>query len=248
MGQVGLKVRLLRWTENADEIVAMGGKMCYSASDIDTVAAGVEAKDQGKYIDRLMSLGHLSVVEHTSFTFAIEGVSRALLAQITRHRLASFSVQSQRYVGQKHEEGTFNYIVPPRIEALGEEAVEKFRSQMRQMQLWYNEWSDELGNSGESTNEDARFVLPNAAETKMIVTMNARELMHFFSLRCCNRAQWEIRELAWQMLALCMEKAPRLFANAGPDCLRGGCPEGKMSCGKKEQVLARKAELYRTQE
>ena len=243
MAQVKLHVELLRYTKDADEIVAMGGKMCYSASDIDTIAQGVATKDQSRYIERLMGMGHTSVIEHASFTFGIEGVSRALLAQIARHRIASFSVQSQRYVGQRRDEGTFNYIMPPRIAALGPEAQQRFNDQMAQIQSWYNEWVDALGNAGEQSNEDARFVMPNAAETKIMMTMNARELMHFFSLRCCNRAQWEIRELAWQMLEKCMEVAPRLFANAGPGCVRGACPEGKKSCGQAGQVCLRQAAL-----
>ena len=107
---------------------------------------------------------------------------------------------------------------------------------MDQMQAWYVEWQKELGNKGESSNEDARFVLPNACETRLIVTMNARELMHFFELRCCRRAQWEIRALAEEMLRLCRQAAPVLFANAGPGCVRGKCPEGEKSCGKAAEI------------
>lgn len=139
-------------------------------------------------------------------------MSRALLAQLTRHRLASFSVQSQRYVSMA--EG-FDYVIPPAIEALGEDAKQEFIRQMETMQAWYCDWQEKLGGAGESANEDARFVLPNAAATRLVMTMNARELMHFFSLRCCNRAQWEIREMAWQMLALCKQAAPALFEHAG---------------------------------
>ena len=128
---------------------------------------------------------------------------------------------------------------PPTIEQLGQEAVEEYNSQMAMIQAWYSEWMDKLGNKGEKSFEDARFVLPNAAETKLVMTMNARELMHFFELRCCNRAQWEIRELAWQMLGQVMEVAPHLFKNAGPGCVAGGCPEGKMSCGRSSEVRAR---------
>ena len=111
------------------------------------------------------------------------------------------------------------------------------------MSKWYAEWNEALGNKGESSNEDARFILPNAAETKMIVTMNARELMHFFNLRCCNRAQWEIRDVAWQMLELVSRKAPTLFELCGPGCLNGKCTEGKMSCGKVNEVRQRYEEM-----
>ena len=177
-------------------------------------------------------MGHESVFEHASFTFGIEGVSRVLLAQITRHRIASFSVQSQRYVS--YENG-FGYIMPPQIEALGKDAAEKYHHQMTQIQEWYQEWQSLLGN-GEKSNEDARFILPNACETRILMTMNVRELRHFFTLRMCNRAQWEIRSLAIQMHKLCMQTAPALFADAGPACLRGHCPEGDKTCGKMTEI------------
>ncbi len=244
MPQVNPKVKLICHTANPDEIVAMAARLCYSDADIEALEQGVQARDQGKYIQRLMSMGHLSPIEHASFTFGIEGVSRSLLAQITRHRLASFSVKSQRYVGLagKGEDG-FNYIVPPAIEALGPEAADTFRQQMHTIQTWYDEWVDKLGNHGEKTFEDARFVLPNAAETKFIMTMNARELIHFFGLRCCNRAQWEIRSVAWQMLELAADAAPYLFAQAGPGCITGACPEGKKTCGQGDAVQARQRTL-----
>ena len=148
---------------------------------------------------------------------------------MTRHRIASFSVQSQRYVSL--DKG-FCYIVPPRIKALGAEAEMEFARQMDEMQRWYVEWQEKLGGSGEGSNEDARFVLPNACETHITVTMNARELLHFFSLRCCSRAQWEIRSMAVEMLRLCKRIAPVIFENAGPGCVCGPCPEGAKSCGK----------------
>ncbi len=236
MPAVTPKVELLRYSPNPEELIALAAKLCYSHADVEDLRQGVESKDQTKFIKRLMDMGHESPLEHASFTFAISGVSRSLLAQITRHRIASFSVQSQRYVGQRHEEGEFNYILPPAIEALGQEAVQKYHEQMHTMQQWYNEWVDALGNAGEKSNEDARFVLPNAAETRMLVTMNTRELAHFFNLRCCNRAQWEIRSVAWQMLELCRKVSPVLFANYGPSCLNGACPEGAKTCGLAKEV------------
>ncbi|MBN2879827.1 MAG: FAD-dependent thymidylate synthase [Clostridia bacterium] len=244
MGKVIPKVELLRHTYNAEEIVAMAAKLCYSDADIETIQKGVEKKDQGKYIKMLVEMGHMSVIEHVSFTFGIEGVSRSFLAQATRHRLASFSVKSQRYVGQVKAAGeTFNYVIPPQIEALGKEAVKEYENQMKTLQQWYNGWVDRLGDAGESTYEDARFVLPNSAETKMILTMNARELRHFFSIRCCNRAQWEIRDVAWQMLKLCKESARELFENAGPGCVGGKCTEGSKSCMKQKEVRERAGKL-----
>ncbi len=234
-----LSVILLRYTPEPQEIVAMGAKLCYSPADVEELKKGIEARNQEPFLARLMEFSHLSPIEHASFTFGIEGVSRSLLAQITRHRIASFSVKSQRYVSEASaakEDDVFGYIIPPRIEALGPEAVREFAGQMKQVQKWYDGWVEKLGDSGESTNEDARFVLPNAAETKMLVTMNARELLHFFNLRCCNRAQWEIRALATEMLRLAKQAAPVIFKEAGPGCLQGPCPEGKMSCGKSSEV------------
>ncbi len=237
-----MKVALIRHTLSPEEVVALGARLCYSKARVDDLLTRVEAKDQTDFVHKIMGMGHDSVLEHASFTFGIEGVSRVLLAQITRHRLASFSVQSQRYVS--YESG-FGYIVPPKIEALGEEAVAEFERQMDTLHQWYTDWQQKLG-TGEGGNEDARFVLPGACETRMMVTMNVRELRHFFSLRMCSRAQWEIRALATEMHRLCMEVAPALFENAGPGCLRGACPEGEKTCGKMLQIRQeRKAWLER---
>lgn len=233
-----MKVALVRHTLSPEEVVALGARLCYSKARVDDLLERVEAKDQTAFVHKIMGMGHDSVLEHASFTFGIEGVSRVLLAQITRHRLASFSVQSQRYVS--YESG-FGYIVPPKIEALGKEAVAEFEQQMDTLHQWYTEWQQKLG-TGEGGNEDARFVLPGACETRMMVTMNVRELRHFFSLRMCSRAQWEIRALANEMHRLCMEVAPALFENAGPGCLRGACPEGEKTCGKMLQVRQERKE------
>lgn len=228
------KARLIRYTADPEQTIALAAKLCYSGDEIDDLIEKIGEKDNAKFISLLTKMNHYSPFEHASFTFALEGVSRALLAQITRHRIASFSVRSQRYVS----EGEFNYIVPPAIETLGKDAVNKYEAQMAQMLEWYREWQQALGGNNEKSNEDARFVLPNACETKMILSMNARELLHFFSLRCCNRAQWEIRNIAWQMLEEVLRVAPSVFSNAGPGCLRGVCPEGKKSCGKAAEVKA----------
>lgn len=240
MPKAHLKVKLLAMTPDPEEIVSMGARLCYSDAGIEELRK--EGAKSG-LIRHLMDMGHLSPIEHASFTFGVEGVSRVLLAQITRHRIASFSVQSQRYVCQSSGKEEFAYVIPPAIEALGEEAVKTFKAQMSTVQGWYEQWIERLGGSKESSNEDARFVLPNACETKMVLTMNARELIHFFDLRCCNRAQWEIRALAWEMLRICREKAPLLFQNAGPSCVRGACAEGKMSCGRANEVRRRHKEL-----
>ena len=239
MPAVTPKVALIRHTLSPEETVALGARLCYSRAGVDDLLQRVSTKDQTAFVERLLHMGHESVFEHASFTFGIEGVSRVLLAQITRHRLASFSVQSQRYVS--YADG-FNYIVPPSIQALGEEAVAEYEAQMAQLHGWYLGWQEKLG-TGEGGNEDARFVLPGACETRMLVTMNVRELRHFFSLRMCSRAQWEIRAIATQMHRLCMEVAPTLFADAGPGCLRGACPEGEKSCGRAKEIRAEREKL-----
>ncbi len=228
MPSVPLKVSLIAHTPDPEKTCALAARTCYSGLDMETLKSRVDEKDQADFLRRVVGSGHLSVLEHASFTFSVEGVSRALLAQVTRHRIASFSVQSQRYVSL--EKG-FGYIIPPKIQAMGEDAIQEFESQMQQMHQWYIDWQERLG-SGEGSNEDARFVLPNACETHITMTMNARELLHFFSLRCCDRAQWEIRAMAIEMLRLCKKAAPVIFENAGPSCVTGPCPEGTKSCGK----------------
>lgn len=239
MAKTELYVRLLEHTPHPEKVVAMGARLCYAKAGIPDLEAGIEASDQAGFIQKLMDMGHQTPLEHISFTFGIEGVSRSLLAQITRHRIASFSVQSQRYVGEtraQNGQGIFDYIVPPRITELGPAEVARFDAQMAQIQEWYDYWCERLGNN-RGAYEDARFVLPNASETKILATMNARELLHFFNLRCCRRAQWEIRALADEMLRLVRRAAPVVFQHAGPRCLTGPCPEGKMSCGKRDEVI-----------
>lgn len=236
MGAKSLRVVLLSYTDRPEEKVATAAKLCYSGADLEKLLEGIAKSDQSAFIRKLVRMGHYSPIEHASFTFGVEGVSRSLLAQITRHRIASFSVKSQRYVKEGRAGGTFDYIVPPRIQALGPRYVEEYNRQMQQVQSWYDFWLEALAAQGEHAKEDARFVLPNATETKLMVTMNARELHHFFNLRCCNRAQWEIRALATEMLRLVKGVAPVLFEQAGPRCVKGACPEGDMSCGEAEKV------------
>ena len=238
-----LKVILLRHTLQPEETVALAAKLCYSKSTISDLNDQISSKDQSDFIKKLMDMGHESVMEHASFTFGVEGVSRVLLAQLTRHRIASFSVQSQRYVS--YDKG-FGYIIPESITALGEEAVMKYHEQMETIEGWYKDWQNQLGGTVEKSNEDARFVLPNACETRIMLTMNVRELRHFFSLRMCSRAQWEIRRMAEEMFRLCFETAPALFMNAGPACLRGKCPEGEKSCGKAAQIRTERETLIQS--
>lgn len=235
-----LKVSLIRHTPDPEQLVALSARLCYSPLTMDGLMERVSQKDQTAFIEGVVDSGHLSVIEHVSFTFAVEGVSRTLLAELTRHRIASFSVQSQRYVSMA--EG-FGYIVPPSIEALGPEAVKEYAQQMETIQGWYVGWQQRLGNDGEKANQDARFVLPGACETRLIFSMNARELLHFFALRCCQRAQWEIRAMAEEVLALAYEAAPALFEMAGPGCVAGACPEGKRTCGMAAETRQRMTAL-----
>lgn len=245
-----MKVQLLAYTPDADKMVAAAAKLCYSKSNIGTLLDNLTPEKTENFLDLLTSLGHESPIEHASFTFGIEGVSRALLAQITRHRIASFSVQSQRYVSKCD----FEYILPPEIEKIPQAKAE-FEKAMREDAEHYesirqiliaehkktflaegkNE-KDALKMAEKKANEDARFVLPNACDTKIIMTMNTRSLYNFFTLRCCDRAQWEIRELATQMLFLCKKVSPLLFKHAGPGCVRGKCTEGSYSCGKAKEM------------
>ena len=252
-----MEVKLLAYTPQPERTVACAAKLCYAAADIDTVYEGLTEEKTASFLEMLGSIGHESPIEHASFTFGIQGVSRSLLAQITRHRIASYSVQSQRYV----KENAFEFVLPPEIEAIPE-AKEEFLRAMEEDQKHYENLTALLkekhkrellaqGEDEKSANrkaekkaiEDARFVLPNACDTKMICTMNARSLLNFFTHRCCNRAQWEIRALAVEMLKEVKAVAPHIFEKAGPPCLRGNCPEGKMSCGKMKEVRERFASL-----
>lgn len=245
-----MKVTLLAHTPDPERTVACAAKLCYAAADIDTVMDGLTDEKTASFVEMLADMGHESPIEHASFTFGIEGVSRSLLAQITRHRIASFSVQSQRYV----REDQFDYVTPPEI-AADSEAAALYREAMEADQKYYDalaailkkkhietftaEGMDEKSATRAAEKkaiEDARFVLPNACDTKMIVTMNARSLMNFFHHRCCNRAQWEIHELADLMLAEVCKVAPNIFKKAGPSCVCGRCPEGKMTCGHMTEV------------
>lgn len=214
-----MRVRLLAYTQNADAICAAAGNSCYSerpSADI------VEDIDSERVLSRIVGMGHHSVIEHAVFTFSVEGVSRALTHQLVRHRVASFSQQSQRYVSMDRAS-----FVTPHTVGDSEEASRVFDETMDAIWAAYRRL-EELG----IPPEDARYLLPNGCTTNITITMNARELLHFFSLRCCNRAQWEIREMADRMLELCREASPVIFRDAGPPCVRGTCPEGKLTCGK----------------
>lgn len=243
-------VQLIAHTNDPEKTVAAAAKLCYSDAHIETLLDGLSPEKTSAFLQKLSDLGHASPIEHASFTFGIEGVSRTFLAQVTRHRIASFSVQSQRYVRLED----FRYVIPPEIEAIPQAKAQFIESMNADAQKYLElvqtleqahterlmaEGLDEKAaraKASKQANEDARFVLPNACETKMVMTMNCRSLLNFFNLRCCNRAQWEIRAVADEMLRLVLPLAPHIFAAAGPRCLTGPCPEGRMCCGQQEQV------------
>ncbi|MBE7022359.1 MAG: FAD-dependent thymidylate synthase [Ruminococcaceae bacterium] len=247
---MALHVELLQYTGEPEKIISAAAKLCYSSSGVKDVLDGLDKAGVQRFLTMLMDLGHESPIEHVSFTFGVEGVSRSLLAQLTRHRIASYSVKSQRYV----REGQFEFVTPPAI-AADAKACDIYLASMEAAQKAYNELAERLSEqylagylqegiaekkarsmAEKKAIEDARFVLPNACETKLIMTMNARSLLNFFHHRCCTRAQWEIRAMADEMLRLVREVAPTLFALAGPSCVAGPCPEGKMTCGRAAEM------------
>lgn len=219
-----MKVTLLSNTENPEKIVAAAAKLCYSSKvDIDSLLSDLTPEKVDSFINRLRDLKHESPFEHASFTFGIEGVSRALSHQLVRSRLASFSQRSQRYCSEE----SFEYVIPESIKK-NPAALDEFKHLMDKIKNSYG-LLESLG----VPQEDARAVLPNACATRLVMTMNVRELWHFFNTRCCTRAQLEIRTMANQMLAILKKQHPFLFKNSGAICdSLGYCPEGKMSCGK----------------
>lgn len=245
-----MKVKLIEYTPNPEKVVSMAAKLCYSSVGVDEIEKDLTDEKVDKFLNMLINIGHESPIEHVNFTFAVEGISRSCSHQIVRHRIASFSQQSQRYVTL----GSFDYIIPPEIESIPE-AKKIFIESMEKDQKSYDELVDILFDkhfnnfiedgktekeakllAQKKSIEDARYVFPNACETKMVFTMNARSLFNFFKHRCCERAQWEIREMATLMLKEARHAAPIIFKNIGPNCVAGACPEGKMTCGKMIEI------------
>jgi thymidylate synthase (FAD) len=220
-----MEVSLLTYTPQPEQLVAAAARLCYSSKTATQVRDDFDDSNTTQFISNLISMGHYSPFEHISFTFAIDGVSRALSHQLVRHRIgASFSQKSQRYVKNHQPE----QIVRPRTVAANQQAKDIFDKAIEDVYAAYERLL-EMGLPA----EDARYLLPNATATNLVVTMNARSLLHFFELRCCRRAQWEIRELAERMLVLVKDVAPTVFSVAGATCeTQGICHEGKKSCGK----------------
>jgi len=218
-----MDVRLLFHTPDPERAVAVAARLCYAPVGAAELMEQMSDEDIRKVLRIIMTSGHFSALEHASYTFAIDGVSRAMTHQLVRHRLASYNQQSQRYVSYAEEPC---FIVPPDI-AEDPEMRARFDEANHAAFAAYRDMLD-----AGAEPEDARYLLPNAMETKIVVTMNMRELLHFFELRCCKRAQWEIREVALAMLDLVEPTAPYVFMDAGASCRRGPCREGKMTCGE----------------
>ena len=220
-----MKIKILTHTPNPERVIALAGKLCYSPIGIDELNDKISDEDVNKFITKLANMGHMSPFEHASFTFAIEGISRNCSHQIVRHRVASYSQQSQRYVRMNGE-----YVVPKEI-FKDDNLCLMFNRALDYADATYNDLVKGLMKNGRTEKEaieDARYILPSACTTKMEFTMNVRELLHFFKQRCCKRAQWEIRTLANEMLKQCKEVSPLLFKNAGAPC--STCTEGELKC------------------
>ena len=234
MPAASLRVELLSHTPDPMSLIYAAFRQCYLPGCVADmwprlVRGEIAPPEQADFIGRILQSGHTSPIEHVSFTFAVDGVSRALTHQLVRHRMASYSQQSQRYVDGSH----FSYILPPSI-AANPAARERFERLMNEIGGMYRDIKAHLEADGQAgAREDARFVLPQATASALVVSMNCRGLINFFEQRCCVRAQWEIRNLALAMLELCREKLPVIFSQAGAACERlGYCPEGSLSCGR----------------
>ena len=219
-----LKVELLSSTQDPEQNVVAAIRQCYSQVGAKEIKQKTDKETRERLIRQVINSGHTSTLEHASFTFSIEGVSRVTEIQLIRHRIGcSYSIQSGRYV----KRGNAQYVIPPAILGGDKKILKKVRDHFDNTQKLYNELID-LGVKA----EDARYCQPQSLKTKIVVTMNIRALLHFFELRCCKRAQWEILHLANEMLKIVKNKAPTIFENAGPSCISSGiCWEGNMSCG-----------------
>ncbi|MDR3052423.1 MAG: FAD-dependent thymidylate synthase [Coriobacteriales bacterium] len=221
---------LLYHTPDPQRAVATAARLCYAPIGAAELMESLDAARIESVLATIMRSGHFSTLEHASYTFAVDGVSRALTHQLVRHRIASFNQQSQRYVTLGDEPD----VVLPSSIAGNPETLSLFDTAIDCAYATYAQ----LVEAGVPA-EDARYVLPNACVTKIAITMNIRELLHFFELRCCHRAQWEIQELASRMLELVEPTAPFIFMDAGAACRRGPCTEGKMSCGEPFERVVR---------
>lgn len=228
-----MKITLLDYTGEPERSIASAARLCYSKRTAKNLRKDLTSEEVKRLIRMVRRLGHLSVFEHASFSFGIDGISRVTSHQLIRHRLASYSQQSQRYVDLS---GHSEFIMPDSIK--DSDFYEEAKEILKKSTKFY----EKATNRGIPP-EDARYLFPQGITTNIVVTMNARELLHFFTLRCCRRAQWEIRKMACLMLKEVLDIAPVVFEKAGPACFsRGKCKEGKMTCGKPLKSIE---ELYR---
>lgn len=224
-------VKLINYTSKPEITIAVAARLCYSSYSITRIESDFSENEQGlekarRLIKKIRSSGHESVLEHSNFTFGVEKLSRSASHQLVRHRIASYSQRSQRYVKETKPQ----YVVPDSI-SQNSEFLKKYNKAIGEIFSLYSYLLD----AGVPA-EDARYLLPNATETQLIFTMNARELLHFFRLRGCERAQWEIRRVAHEMFRLVYPLAPSVFNGAGPACVKGSCSEGEFSCGKPSDI------------
>ncbi len=224
--EVNPSAKLIDYTENPEKNIALAARLCYSKDGAEELESKMSQEEMNSLVRKVVGMGHLSTLEHSYFYFHIV-CSRVTSHQLVRHRIgASYSQRSQRYV----KEDDFDYIMPPKI-LENKKAAEAFKEWMEDGKNMYNKLLEEGIPA-----EDARFVLPTI-KTNIMVSFNARSLHHFFDLRCCERAQWEIREIADQMLIQVKEVAPIIFENAGPPCVsKGFCPEGEYTCGRINEI------------
>lgn len=233
-----MKVTLLDCTRNPEKLIAMGARTCYSDKPLSVMVDELSDEYSKEMVKKIMDVKHDSVLEHVTLTFAVEGVSRVLSHQLVRHRLATYHQRSQRYV----KEADTDVVVPPSIQR-NPEALAIYESVMGTINTAYKKLM-----SLEIPKEDARYVLPTAEETQLIMTMNARSFIHMLNLRCCKRAQWEIHMMADFMLVEARKVLPDIFGEVGPSCFNSSCPEGKMTCGAQCAVHRKYSEYMHSKE
>lgn len=226
---------LLRHTPDPDRLVALAARRCYSSRAADDIEGHLLPEEIERLLGFLRQRNHLSPFEHADFTFSADGISRALSHQLVRHRIASYSQESQRYVNYM-KTPELPYVVPPTV-AQNPEALKIFAGAVNHTLAAYRE----MVNAGVPP-EDARYIFPNAIETKLVFTMNARSLFNFFEQRCCIKAQWEIRQLAFDMLKVVRQVAPQIFKSAGAPCqflLSPYCRENDLECPQYKSMQKR---------
>ncbi len=224
-----MQISVIDHTTEPERTVASAARLCYSPHSAIELKENLTDQDVSRLIRMIINLGHFSVLEHATFSFGVEGISRVTSHQLVRHRVASYSQQSQRYVDLSD---VASFIIPPSVKGskYAKKVTENVEKSLELYRLLVEEGIPQ---------EDARYFLPQAIETKIVISMNARELLHFFRLRCCRRAQWEIRKLACLMAEEVKKIAPVIFEKAGPSCVATGkCSEGKMTCGRPAKSLS----------